>query len=581
MPLQWWGLMAIIIPSKNIYNKENQKVRDNVIERIEVGAVEISDAKDNNANVYNDTFIIDTTYVENNGSNYYWEAPTVIYGSSIVSTFAYVEYNNHTYANIDIKIPLLQQSSWIKELNLGKDKDNNPNIQYSIGGYVNKGTVSSTNWYGTIEKEGNKAFISMLTKAHLSYNQTGKGDYQTYQIPKESTSSFIGYDVVSSSASAKVNVVDGGNLITVKPDIITENGIEYYKLSLKILVGCRIVKITSYNSVPEDYTAVPFPITKEGYNIGDATYEEYVPSEINLTVYGKKIGIDLTDKTVYIPETDKTSKKVHSIDGNELMQTSNYYETFVNPIEVQMGGELSSDIDFSKFELYSSKNLIVGQLLYYENEKAEIVELPEGTGDPYKIKVKTNGQWASASGWTITVYSKKVSNSIDKNYQQLINSYKNGKETATIRCSISNYKMELNAKVVRYDIHEDNTIYCILDVFNSEIAHNLVDYYIYSNGVKGYVADYDETTIFVTFYGIVKDIESGEIKIEFYPIAIDGTTSMCFSIGDEVIPMVYGSDGQDHPMSIYVDGTAKVFRVLGTKIYYDGAVWQELSLQEV
>lgn len=54
-----------------------------------------------------------------------------------------------------------------------------------------------------------------------------------------------------------------------------------------------------------------------------------------------------------------------------------------------------------------------------------------------------------------------------------------------------------------------------------------------------------------------------------------------YDIGDEVIPMVYGEDGQDRPMSLYKDGNEKVFRVVGTKFIYDGAVWQELTLQEV
>jgi hypothetical protein len=53
-----------------------------------------------------------------------------------------------------------------------------------------------------------------------------------------------------------------------------------------------------------------------------------------------------------------------------------------------------------------------------------------------------------------------------------------------------------------------------------------------------------------------------------------------FEIGDEVIPMVYGADGVDRPMSRYKDGTQKVFNVVGTKFIYDGAVWQELTLQE-
>ena len=55
---------------------------------------------------------------------------------------------------------------------------------------------------------------------------------------------------------------------------------------------------------------------------------------------------------------------------------------------------------------------------------------------------------------------------------------------------------------------------------------------------------------------------------------------LVFNIGDEVIPMVYGADGADRPMSRYKDGADKVFVVVGTKFIYDGAVWQEITLQE-
>lgn len=70
-------------------------------------------------------------------------------------------------------------------------------------------------------------------------------------------------------------------------------------------------------------------------------------------------------------------------------------------------------------------------------------------------------------------------------------------------------------------------------------------------------------------------------NFEFIIKNLTGIIKMVFDIGDNVIPQMYGADGKDHPMSRYPDGTPKVFRVCGTKIYYDGAVWQELSLQEV
>lgn len=65
-------------------------------------------------------------------------------------------------------------------------------------------------------------------------------------------------------------------------------------------------------------------------------------------------------------------------------------------------------------------------------------------------------------------------------------------------------------------------------------------------------------------------------------ISNSGTRSlpMTFHIGDIVIPYVYGANGKDKPMSLKQDGFAKTFEVLGKKIIYDGAIWQELTLQE-
>lgn len=55
---------------------------------------------------------------------------------------------------------------------------------------------------------------------------------------------------------------------------------------------------------------------------------------------------------------------------------------------------------------------------------------------------------------------------------------------------------------------------------------------------------------------------------------------MTFEVGDKVVPMVRNSFGEDEPMSLTQDGFAKPFEVVGTKMLYDGAVWQELTLRE-
>ena len=55
---------------------------------------------------------------------------------------------------------------------------------------------------------------------------------------------------------------------------------------------------------------------------------------------------------------------------------------------------------------------------------------------------------------------------------------------------------------------------------------------------------------------------------------------MTFEVGDYVIPMVKSAQGEDKPMSRYKDGSSKVFEVVKTNFIYDGATWQELTLQE-
>jgi hypothetical protein len=98
-------------------------------------------------------------------------------------------------------------------------------------------------------------------------------------------------------------------------------------------------------------------------------------------------------------------------------------------------------------------------------------------------------------------------------FGKTISSYINGKETATIRCSIA-------------------------------------DYYDYDTGEKV----------------ISKDNSTGRMSFDLY---------------DEVIPTVLGANGQENPLSTYKNGDPKVFKVLGTRKFFNGAVWQELSLQEI
>lgn len=63
-------------------------------------------------------------------------------------------------------------------------------------------------------------------------------------------------------------------------------------------------------------------------------------------------------------------------------------------------------------------------------------------------------------------------------------------------------------------------------------------------------------------------------------IGIEIQDRMSFHEHDLVIPYVFGADGKDRPMSKYSNGEPKVFEVVSVKRFFDGAVWQELSLLE-
>lgn len=103
-------------------------------------------------------------------------------------------------------------------------------------------------------------------------------------------------------------------------------------------------------------------------------------------------------------------------------------------------------------------------------------------------------------------------------------------------------------------------------------------------------ANSNEDVITVTLLSYDKD--TGEVEIEAscsvygvinWSYTITGEKELDkihYEIGDIVIPMVYGANGVDKPMSKYKDGSPKKFQVQGVRVFYDGAVWQELTLQE-
>lgn len=71
--------------------------------------------------------------------------------------------------------------------------------------------------------------------------------------------------------------------------------------------------------------------------------------------------------------------------------------------------------------------------------------------------------------------------------------------------------------------------------------------------------------------------EKGNIVVS----AKGGEHNMIIPIYADIIPMYINGNNNEVPIAKYNDGTPKIFKVLQSKISYDGAVWQTMLAQEV
>lgn len=417
--------MAILIPSKNIYDKQNPKVRDNVIERIEVNAIEVLPNNEYETPVYNEEIYSTPSAVDTNKTEYKVYSKADNSGSINGYWIAFSKISSIKYYKINFDIPRVFNNKYINQLYVGVDKDENPQIKYTI--YYKKTSYSSSMSATFYQNDQVLTTYGTISKNEKKTTDGNSSNFDFVRIYEYSYNPDIGVWGNTTTNKVLLSLQKSPNISNIREENILDTSDEnYYKISNLMILGEYEQSLLG----GWDYGSIGYPENKTITLQGDTT--KYTAQKIEITVYGDTIGIDLTDKTVYI--NGETAKKVHSVDGNELMQTSNYYKN-------------------------SGRNAITNAF----------------------SKTKT--------------------------------AYALGKETATIRCSIS-------------------------------------DYYDYDSGDK--------------------------------MISIDNSTrKMSFKMYDQVIPMVYGADRQDRPMSTYQDGSPKVFQVLGSNIYYDGAVWQELSLQEV
>lgn len=662
--------MAIKIPSKNIYGSpENPKVRDNVIERIEVGAVEVVPDNEYEVTIHNERIPIRVGSVNQSEGmsnatiqNIAEYLPVVAAGSRI--------YDN--YCTITIKVKREKANSYVSKIYTGKKSDSKENyiqiskkfnqIAYyyqSDNAYTVTGDFTDTDKYGgyfnfniiayddtVVKKKLFEKNISSIQNIRVVFNlkdtdmENGFVDkFETPTITEDNNYNVYTINDSQMGTDYKPAINAYQNLSSLETDLggklnITEDN-DYYTISgLKIFVGRTTYSVASSLYAPTPFSpplSYPAKVVEVQQNVLQA----------EITIYGDTIGIDLTDNTVYI--NGKSAKKVHSIDGNELMQTSNYLLDSGESAIDKMYGETKEHYKNGKET--AKIRCSIGD--YFEENGKKVISISENNGIPLEYQeleyIESQGKTGAVlnSGQYInTGYIPNGNTEVEVDFEVYseLNAYAYGtifgsREASTVgEYQVTTYMAggtglhgTLRWDTISYDaglVRNKRMQLSVNDGYYSTTLPIRIELdgragfsgyplYIFALNQKNKAVQFGRVRLYSFKIKEERFMSGNEVLVrdfvpcykkstkevglydrvgkKFYPNLGEGTfikgkeikSKMCFEEYDQVIPMVYGADGQDKPMSLTSDRKPKVFEVLGTNIFYDGAVWQELSLQEV
>lgn len=522
--------MAIKIPSKNIYEINNPKIRDNIIDNVSVEQTIVKPNNEYEVSVYNEK-------IENLNINQSEFETDIDYSSSTqYSTFidvaTYISANKYTI-NGTIIIPKIKNNSFISKIYYGKNENNENHIKHIV--------------IYDIYRANSQIYVTPTQLPSGTFNYEVEGYQETSSFEKiESSKHSIsetlidsvtaindkGYPYSPISSKSEITLVDDTNL----GDIIINEYENYYIFTYTIYVGGEHRKLSYKGS----YTSGSGDIPSKKLLVGE-TYI-YKPVQVEITLYGNTIGIDLTDGSV----TYGSGNKPFLLSGNELMQ----HKETINYANVKgfsyNGAGLTINGNENNLLVVNGTCVVPSGTVGRYHINLGVVSLPKGK---YILKGMPKAIGRSA----LILHNTKVGTIAESFYEPI------------------EFSLEEQQDLTFYFVVSDGNIFNnfiiapeIININNSEyLANNILNQYANGKETATLLCDISD------YYD-----ESGEKVIDIK------TNKMSFRLHDEVIPYVYGADGKDKPMSKKQDGSAKVFEVVGSNIIYDGAVWQELTLLE-
>lgn len=521
--------MAIIIPSKNIYDISNPKVRNNTINNVSVGQVIVKPKNEFKVAVYNDTISnygeksANALSIPNSKYNYYPSSASDI-GFRIRAVCGYS--TQRTIQNrTEVLIPKVSENAFISKIYSGS------NVQISLRIKQTSATNGSI-----IYKTPSNSFESpriALTNEQIIYSLSDFA-FSAENLDVDRIDGFYYSDIdFASSISLKVQSNrlyiennlsanwsgDGVNATTARyfeesilPSVtITDaeiDGTEYYKISLsEFLVA---ISADFYDGIIADRDQFA---DEASYVINLARIKQEV-QEVTLKIDGDTIGISITDGAFQVGNGNAP----FSLEGNEIIQDSG---TFGN--------------------LSITENIANNILREYQNGK-ETAEIVCQIGDYYKVEPVEKLR-------ELVIRNATNDNRFEKTDDYIIFTDPEAVEIT---------------KVIRVEGYPDADT-TILSSYDFEIINkNQIRIHSSMFGADFYSGHIDYNALY----------EQSSVAIGY------DAERMTFSNGDTVVPMIRNPQGVDIPMSRNKDGSAKKFTVYGVDVFYDGAVWQKLSLQE-
>lgn len=307
---------VIKIPSSNIYDADNPKVINNLVDKIEVSVRKGEINHEYNKIVYSNDFENENIF----NSSAIQDDQDLVYKNYIGTTtqdvmvaFSYV-FVEPIYGLIRVNLEKKGLDFAVDNFNISKDDDGNPEIMYSLYGNKIEGQVSNSVVLESNDRKINATYDYSQNQYSEKSNKLGVYELSSNDL-SISNEEIINEHLYPSSFNCKASIEFYNNETIADPTIIEENE-EVLILEFSVLIGAKTFKIgvsnyswtNGWNPVGAQTTV---PISGE--------YTNYLPKKVSISVYGNTTELDLTEQIYKIGNGENT----YSFSGNELTQTSN------------------------------------------------------------------------------------------------------------------------------------------------------------------------------------------------------------------------------------------------------------------